>query len=601
MPRMNERVLNWLVAGAVALLGGCRETATAPSNVSLPGGDAGATTDSSQGATSTAGANGPVGEIRFASMRERSGIDFVHRTGDSSEKPFPAANGSGIAAWDYDLDGRPDLYFATGNDFPVELRPENASNRLYRSTGDWKFSETTSASGTGHRGYTAGLAVGDYNSDGFPDLYLNCYGRNVLLQNLGDGTFEDVSDASGVADERWGTSAAFVDIDGNGLPDLYVGNYAIWSLETNQFCGDRERGIRMFCGPPTVHPELDGLYRNLGDGTFEEISEATGINAKPARTQGVLVGDFNGDGFNDLYLGNDLNPNGLLLNQKDGTFRDEGEASGSAYDRVGKMQAGMGVTAADANRDGAFDLFVTNYEGEHNTYYENDGLGMYQDVSHARGLAAQSIPWVGWGTWLGDFDIDGWPDVLVVNGHTDDNLAEMGREGEFRQPPLVWRNLEGRFQVVKDAGPHFAGKHPARALAVADLDGDGDLDAVAGHQDAAPELLSNESPATSRRPACWLTLIGLESNRDAVGTVVALEQSGRRIVEQVLGGGSYLSASDRAVLLVPLEDPGAGPVTLSVRWPGGRETRATLLSGPGRYRIIEPAPGGAECRVLAGP
>ena len=418
----------------------------------------------------------PESSIRFADMTAESGLNFVHESGDFDQKPFPAANGSGVAAFDFDLDGWVDLYFLTGSrqtfDADWKARPRN---RCYRNRGDWKFQEVTDSTRLGWQGFSCGVAVADVNSDGFPDVFVNCYGSDRLYLNQGDGTFLDASQQSGVADDQlWGTSAAFLDYDNDGLLDLYVANYATWSMETNKYCGDRQRGVRTFCGPTTVDPAPHVLYHNEGDGRFRVTTAEAGLDRRPGRGQGVAATDLNLDGWTDLYVANDMNPNSLYINTGTGSFRDASEESGTDVDYRGSSQAGMGIAVADVNQDGLLDLFVTNYEGEHNAYYESRGLLIYQDVSRSRGLAAESIPWVGWGTALEDFDGDGWVDCVVTNGHTDNNFQEMGRDSPYQQKPAVWRNVAGRFQHVSGAriGAYFAESHVGRGLAVADFDGD---------------------------------------------------------------------------------------------------------------------------------
>lgn len=500
------------------------------------------------GSSTTSPADLGTGPLRFADMTAESGVDFVHESGDFDEKPFPAANGSGVAAWDFDLDGQVDLYFATGAratfDPGVESRPRN---RAYRNRGDWTFRENTEASGLGLQAYSCGVAVGDFDNDGFPDIFVNCFGPDRLFKNLGDGTFEDVSREAGLLDDTlWGTSAAFLDADNDGLLDLYVANYAVWSMETNQYCGDRARGVRTFCGPTTVDPAPHRLLRNDGEGGWVDHSAAAGIDRRRGRGQGVLSVDLDQDGWIDLYVANDLNPNFLFVNRGTDGFADLSEQSGADVDHKGSAQAGMGLAVADVNRDGQLDLFVTNYEGEHNAYYENRGGLQFQEVSRSRGLAANSIPWVGWGTVLADFDLDGWPDCVVTNGHTDNNFQELGRDSPFAQPPGLWRNTGGRFEFVGGAaaGGYFAEPQVGRGLAAADFDDDGDLDLVIVHQDGRPALLRNDSAPDQPRWRGGIRLIGRRGNRDAVGSVISLTQEGAKQVWAVTGGGSYASAME---------------------------------------------------------
>ena len=538
--------------------------------------------------------------IHFTLMTESSGIDFRHRSGNSSERPFPAANGSGIGAIDYDLDGNDDLYFATGRTFPLEQPDESRTgNRLYRNEGHWKFNDVTAAAGVGHLGYSAGIAVGDFDADGFPDIYVSCFGPNGLYRNRGDGTFESVGEVAGVNDSRWGTSAAFLDYDNDGELDVYSCNYADWSLETNQFCGNRQRGVRVFCSPSSVAPARHLLFHNEADGTFRETLHDAGLDTRQGRGQGVVAADINLDGLIDLYVGNDLQPNFLYVNIGGGRFRDASDESGAAYDRAGHSQAGMGVDAADMNGDGLPELFVTNFEHEYNTLYENTGHEQFQDASELVGLAAASRPWVGWGTALVDLDGDGARDVIVTNGHTDNNLAEMGRDAPYEQPPLVWLNRGKRFELVGPgaAGPYFSKRYPGRALSIADLDNDGDPDVIIGHQDAPPALLRNDRVSVPGSPRSSITLrfIGRSSNRDAVGTSLKLESGALVTHHQIRGGGSYLSAHDLRVIGIC---DGSHPANLQIRWPCGIESRVTGLASGCGYVLIEPHDSGQSPRVF---
>lgn len=543
----------------------------------------------SRRAPATASKSEPAADcpIRLTWMKN-TGIDFVHVSGTSADKPFPAANGSGIAALDYDLDGWYDLYFATGTYFPIDPERAGPINRMYRNLGDWHFAEVTAACGLGHNGYSAGLAVGDFDSDGFPDVYVNCYGPDVLYHNRGDGTFDPVPPSSGIGDPRWGTSAAFLDYDEDGLLDIYVCNYAKWTPETNQFCGNRAKGVRIFCTPNTVEPEDSALLHNEGDGTFRDASEESGISVRSGRAQGVVAADFNNDGLIDIYVGNDLNANSLFINQGGGRFADESELSGAAYDHLGRSQASMGVDAADVNRDGRIDLFVTNYEGEYNAFYENLGRNTFMELASSRGLAAGSLPWVGWGTAFVDLDLDGWLDVVVTNGHTDENLHEMGRDSRYAQPALVWRNTNGRFEMLEcQMGEYFKERHVGRALAVVDLDNDGDQDIVIGHQDAAPALLRNERlDGTGPHPECTsFRLVGTRGNRDAIGAKVTVHAGDVSLVTPIKGGSSYLSANDPRCLLSASQTVA---IRATIRWCGGAVSELDRIELGRKYCLIEP-------------
>ena len=526
------------------------------------------------------------GPIHFTDVTAESGVDFVHVSGDSPEKPFPAANGSGVGVVDYDLDGYPDLYFLTGTPLPLDPSRLSPVNRCYRNMDGWQFRDVTAATGLGDNGYSAGLAVGDIDSDGFPDIFVNGFGPHRLFRNQGDGTFSEIGAAAGVNDDQWGTSAAFLDYDGDGLLDLYVCHYALWSLATNKFCGDRERGVRIFCNPSSVEPVIHVLFHNEGDGLFRNATIEAGVGQARGRGQGVVAADVNGDGRIDLSVGNDLSGNFLFLNAG-GAFRDLSQESGTASDYLGRNQAGMGVDAADANHDGRLDLFVTTFEGEHDAFYENLGSGLFQEVGRTRGLAAESIPWVGWGTAMADFDLDGWPDIVVTNGHTDGNLRDMGRDSPYEEPALLWRNLGGRFAYVggAPAGEYFAHPHVGRGLAIADLDNDGDLDLVITHQDGPPALLRNDCLPESASGWIRVRLIGTVSNRDAVGAELRLATKDNEVVQQIKGGGSYLCAHDlRQIMALSPATEGA---KLSIHWPSGQSTDVARLQSGESYQIKE--------------
>ncbi len=490
---------------------------------------------------------------------------------------------------DYDLDGYQDLLFLTGTPIPVDVNRKEPRNRIFRNRGALHFEDVTSESGLGHTGYSAGLAVGDFNSDGFPDVYVTSYGINPLFLNRGDGTFEEVGAQSGVAHNQWGTSAACLDFDNDGLLDLYVCNYGKWSPETNPYCGDRARGVRVFCSPRTIEPVHDVLYRNLGDGRFENVTAAMGLAKVAGRSQGVVAADFNNDGWTDLYVGNDLHANFLFLNRGGTQFESAGELMGAAYDYVGNMQASMGVDAADANGDGWLDLFVTNFEDEHNAYYENLRGEFFDEVAHQRGLARESLPWVGWGTLFADFDLDRQLDLIVVNGHVDNNRRELGQDSVYQQPPLVWKNTGNRFEFLgAAAGKYFESRWCARGLSVGDLDNDGAVDVVIGHQDAAPAILHNRNRtrADAASRIVQLRLVGTRSNRDAVGSrIVAGGSSGTQQVRIIRGGGSYLSAHDlRQVLVTDANEP----LSVELSWPNGCHQTLEALRPGHQYVVIEP-------------
>lgn len=538
---------------------------------------------------------GPEIEPWFESVPNRGGIDFVHDSGVTVAREFPAANGSGIGMIDYDLDGRFDLYFASGTDFPIAPGPGKPIDRLYRNRGGMQFGEVTASSRTGHPGYSAGVTVGDYDSDGFPDLYVACYGANVLYHNQGDGSFIETQVEAHVADPNWATSTAFFDGDDDGDLDLYVCNYGYWTLETNGYChADGNRQVRLFCSPKSIEPCPDVYLENLGDGTFVDRSIDSGLTSRAGRAQGVVACDVDDDGRIDLYLGNDLNANSLYLNQSGGKFVDKSELSGVAFNQRGLAQAGMGVDAADFNRDGRFDLFVTNFKEEYSTLYENRGRGLFFDVAIKHGGGRETLPYVSWGTAMADFNLDGWVDLLVANGHVDDNRHVAGEDAPYLNPDLLFRNDQGTFVCLhRAAGDHFSEFHSARALVIGDLDEDGDQDFVVGHQDEAPSLVRNlakEMQDVAARPgSIQIGFIGVRSNRDGIGTLLSHSLDEKPYRDQVTGGGSYQSQSDyRLVVAVP---PMSESLAVDLRFPGS-ENQLQSVAGfepNGTYVVVESA------------
>ena len=555
----------------------------------------------------------PGAALRFADVTPGSGVDFVHVTGTDDTKPFPAANGSGLAILDFDRDGAADLFFASGTPFPQtgpaaglpgEIDPAAPTDALFRGlggeTGTPRFARVPAVAGVDGPQYSAGVAVGDYDGDGFPDLYVTAFGPNRLYRNNGDGTFaltEQARDTDANPAGRWGTGAAFFDADGDGNLDLYAGNYAVWDPATARVCGDPAAGRASYCRPTTVEPAGDVFYANAGDGGFADRTAAAGFAAAPAgRSMGVVAVDLEPDGDADLYVACDVNPNPLFVNgaagAPAGTFAESGTPAGAAYDRRGNMNGGMGVAAGDADGDGRIDLAVTNYADEHLTLYRARPGDYYEDAGGELNLEEGTRPWIGWGTALIDLDGDGDDDLVVANGHTDEEPERLGLPGPRLQPAQLYRAESGGDGAVAtftdlaaSAGDYFAAPHAARGLATGFLNDDFLPDLAIGHQDAAPALLTNATPGAG--PVVRVRLVGTTANRDAVGaTVYAAGPAGNDVVRPVVGGGSYLSASDPRLTLPA---PG-GAATARVLWPGGGEQTFADLAAGGDYLLIQNGP-----------
>ncbi len=543
--------------------------------------------------------------FRFADIRQASGIDFVHVSGMDRRKLYPTAFGSGVAMFDYDGDGRLDLYFATCTSLPAGRRRRRRSNRLYKNLGGGRFRDATAASGLGFAGFCHGIIAGDIDNDGDADVFLCNYGPNALYLNQGDGTFRDISHSAGIDRPNWSSGGAMLDYDGDGDLDIYVANYGDWQYPRDAHrCGNDT--IPLFCSPFDVRTVKHILYRNNGDGTFTDVTDRAGVGRTDGHGFGVVAADLNGDGRIDLYVANDMNPNFLFLNRGDGTFEDATETSGAAFDERGLAQSSMGVDAEDCDGDGRPELFVTNFQNEHIAYYRNQSgsvpepaggppSALFAESSTAAGLVADSKPWVGWGCALADFDGDGWPDAFVANGHIDDNRKDLAPTLSYPEPPLLFRNVAaddrlgagaGRlFQLsTRDVGPYFVERHVARGAAFGDLDDDGDIDIVVNHMDGPPALLRNDTPRAGR----WirLELVGTRSNRDAIGALVRVTAGGRTIVRQRKGGCSMQSTNDPRLLI------GLGAVDeverLVVRWPSGAVSEREHLATDRTYAVMEP-------------
>jgi hypothetical protein len=437
-----------------------------------------------------------------------------------------------------------------------------------------RFTDVTERAGVGLRAYAMGAAVGDIDGDGDLDLFVTSLGLETLFRNNGDGTFSDLTREAGVSDPFWSTSAAFLDYDRDGRLDLFVANYVDFSVAGNKLCSD-SLGARDYCGPRSYNPAPDRLYRNLGNGRFENVTRSSGVAKADGNGLGVVAGDFNGDGWLDLYVANDATPNQLWINQKHGTFVDEGLLSGAALNAAGNPEGSMGIASGDFDGDGDEDLFVTNIVGETFALYLNDGKANFEDARVRTGLAAPTAAFTGFGTDWFDYDNDGWPDLFVANGAVNVIEAQRGQKAPFRMKNQLFRNLgSGRFaETSSEGGPAFAIAEVSRGAAFGDVDNDGDVDVVVTTNDGPVRLLLNQASQASRANH-WL-LVALEQpsgNRKAFGARVGLERAGRATLwRRVRTDGSYLSASDHRVHF------GLGAAAaldaVIVEWPDGTTER----------------------------
>jgi hypothetical protein len=508
---------------------------------------------------------------RFTDITGQAGVAFTHVS--SPEKRYIVESMSGgVALFDYDNDGRLDIYLV--NSLTVDLVKSKGKTRsaLYRNNGDGTFADVTDKAGVGDVGWGMGVAVADYNNDGFEDLYVTCAGPNRLFKNNGDGTFSDVTARAGVGDPRWSAGAAFFDYDADGHLDLFVSNYVAFDFQNLPEFGKGKlcqyKGIPVQCGPRGLPGDGDSLYRNNGDGTFTDVTKKAGV-ADPNGYYGlgVIASDFDEDGLIDLFVANDSTPNFHYKNNGDGTFKEVGFTSGLAVNENGSEQGSMGVTVADYNHDGRLDLFVTNFDDDYNTLYRNDGRGSFTDVSHAARVAAVSLPFVGWGTKFFDYDNDGWVDLFVANGHVYPQIPS------YYQRNFVHRNnRDGTFNdTPAPLGALANEKRVGRGAAFGDLDNDGDVDIVLNNLDGSAQVLRNEGGSANN--SVLVKLVGVKSNRGGVGARVKVVAGDLVQVDEVRGGDSYLSQSDTR-LHFGLEKR-AKVDLIEVRWPGGAVERVT--------------------------
>ena len=463
----------------------------------------------------------------------------------------------GMAAFDYDGDGRMDLFFTNGAD-PQSMRKSDPSysNRLYRNLGGMRFSDVTERAGVGGEGYSMGAAAADFDNDGDADLFVAGVFRNILYRNRGDGTFEDITERSGIGSGEWAVAAGWLDYDGDGLLDLFVVNYADWTLDFDRYCGDRNRGIRVYCHPKYLTPIANRLYRNRGDGRFEDVTVATGLDRHEGRGMSVAFADYDGDGSQDAFVTNDNLPNFLFLNREGASFVEEALLSGAALLDHGRPVASMGVDVGDYDGDGIADLSVTALSNETYPLFRGEGGGSFRDVTVRSGLAKASRPYSGWSNAFADLDNDGWLDLFAANSHVNDEVEHF-EPFPYRQPNTVFRNRGGEFEAPAEVGVAA----PYRGAAVADFDGDGRLDIAVSALGERSRILRNASPRTGNWVA--IRLVGTRSGRDALGAAVRVGDQVRWMKSAV----GYASSSLRPVHFGLGGD--SDPVTIEVAWPSG--------------------------------
>ena len=542
---------------------------------------------------------------QLVDVTKKTGIDFVHLAAPEKKYIVESMSG-GVIVIDYDRDGWPDLYFPNAPTVAMALKGERAASALYHNNHDGTFTNVTEKAGVKYPCFAMGGAVGDYNNDGWPDIYVTCLGGNVLYRNNGNGTFTDVTKQAGVADGRWSTGAAFADYDGDGFVDLMVTNYVDFKLDDLPGFGTKPtckyRGLDVQCGPRGLKGAGDSLFHNNGDGTFTDVSKTAGVSDKDGYYGlGVVWSDFNNTGRPDIYVANDSTPNYLYRNDGGGKFTDISYESGTAVSEDGSEQGSMGVAIGDYNHTGRFSIYVTNFADEYNALYENQGKWSFRDASYSAGVALASLPWVKWGDAFVDLDNDGWEDLIAVNGQVYPQVDTLPSGARYRQPKNLFMNLgNGSFcDAGTQAGAALSEPRVSRGLAVADLDNDGNEDIVVGDLDGSPMILHN--PGVAGRHWVGFELAGAAgdggargnsvkghgSNRLALGARVTITAGGMTQTDEVRSGGSYLSQSD---LRVHFGLGGAKKIdAVEVRWPSGQVDRMANLEADRYYAVLEGA------------
>jgi hypothetical protein len=525
--------------------------------------------------------------VTFRDITQKAGIHFVHNNAAFGKKYLPETMGPGVAFIDYDNDGWPDIFIVNGTNWPGQPQ-KHSTPRLYHNNHDGTFTDVTRKAGLDVELFGMGVAVGDYDNDGFDDLFVTAMGQSHLFHNNGDGTFTDVTQKAGLAGPKeFSTSAAWVDYDKDGKLDLVVANYVQWSLEGDLYC-TLDGKSKSYCTPESYKGTAVRLWHNKGDGTFEDVTRKAGLAEPTSKTLGIAILDYDNDSWPDLLFSNDTQPNKLYRNNGNGTFTEKAVVAGIAFSEDGVARAGMGVDAADYDHSGAPSILITNFSNQMLSLYHNEGKGLFVDEAPRSEIGRASLLTLGFGCFFFDYDLDGWPDILIANGHIDADIQHVQPNVKYVMPPQLFRNVgKGNFvEVTKQMGSAFASPHVGRGAAYADINNSGRLDLLLSTNGGPVYLFENDvAPGSVANKSLRLKLVGTKSNRDGIGAIVKITSDGETQTQMLRSGSSYLSASELVLTF------GLGQrervETVEIRWPSGQIDKLTNVSAGQTVRVAE--------------
>ena len=532
-------------------------------------------------------ASKPASDVTFRDITPQAGIHFVHNNAAYGKKYLPETMGPGVAFIDYDNDGWPDIFLVNGTSWPGQSS-KRSTPKLYHNNHNGTFTDVTHKAGLDIELFGMGVAVGDYDNDGFEDIFITALGQSRLFHNNGNGTFTDVTQKAGLAGpQEFSTSAAWVDYDKDGKLDLVVGNYVQWSIAGDLYCTLDGKG-KSYCTPESYKGASIRLWHNRGDGTFEDVTQRAGVGDPTSKTLGVAILDYDNDGWPDILLSNDTQPNKLYRNNGNGTFTEKAVVAGVAFSEDGVARAGMGVDAADYDHSGAPSILITNFANQMVSLYHNEGRGLFVDEAPRSDVGRDSLLTLGFGCFFFDYDLDGWPDIFIANGHIDSDIERVQPNVKYAMPPHLFRNLgRGNFQeVTKSLGKSFSTPRVGRGAAYGDIDNTGRLDLLLSTNGGPAYLFLNEATGgAAANKSLRVKLVGTKSNHDGIGAIVKLTSNGVTQSQMLRSGSSYLSASE-LVLTFGLGQSDKVD-SLEVRWPSGQTDKLSNVTAGQTITVTE--------------